>query len=241
MRWHLLGRIIIPLGLFVGAGCASNPAAGPAAQTTATTAQAAAGTVTPAQAPAAVGAQASPVPAANIQVSPASVPVGNVTLSLAFEPARHMQDETRMVAGAAQPQVPAPQATPSGGPPSQGAIVLSDMLHVTNNLDPTQPAPVDSAQSIIRQAVVQVVASDTHQLVPYLNVTIDLLLDGHPVTYGQTLVPMLTNDGSGERVYYGNNVRLPERGTFQAFVRMDRTPILGQDTPPAAQFNLAVQ
>jgi hypothetical protein len=69
----------------------------------------------------------------------------------------------------------------------------------------------------------------------------DLLLDGHPVTFGQTLVPMFTNDGSGQRLYYGNNVRLPERGTFQAFVRLDRTPLLGQDAPPAAQFNLSVK
>jgi hypothetical protein len=184
-------------------------------------------------------AQASPVPALIVQVSPAQVPVGNVTVSLAFEPPRHMEDENRVTTSNAQVQ---PQATqPAGGPASQGAVVLSDMLHVTNNLDPTQPPPMDSAQSIIRQAVVQVMASDTHQLVPYLNVTMDLLLDGHPVTYGQTLVPLMTEDASGERVYYGNNIRLPDRGTFQVFVRLDRTPLLGQDTPPAAQFNLGVQ
>jgi uncharacterized protein involved in high-affinity Fe2+ transport len=76
--------------------------------------------------------------------------------------------------------------------------------------------------------------------VPYLTVTLDLLLDGHPVAYGQTLVPMVTQDGSGQRVYYGNNIRIPARGTFQVFVRMDHTALLGQDTP-AAQFNLVVR
>jgi hypothetical protein len=194
-----------------------------------------------AAAAAAVGAQASPVPAASVAVSPGQLPVGNVTLSLAFEAPRHMEDETRIMAANAQVPPGAPQPSPAGGPPSQGAIVLSDMLHVTNNLDPSQPVPSDAAQSIIRQAVVQVVGADTHQLVPYLNVTMDLLLDGHPVTYGQTLVPMVADDGAGERVYYGNNVRLPARGTFQVFVRVGQTPLLGQDTPPAAQFNLVVQ
>jgi hypothetical protein len=231
MRSNLPGWALIPLCVLIGAGCASN--ATPAATTPVAT--------TPQPAAAAGAAQASPVPVANVQVSPGNVPVGNVTLSLTFEAARHMQDETRMTTLSVQPQPAAPQPTLAGGPPSQGAIVLSDMLHVTNNLDPTQPTPPDSAQSIIRQAVVQVVTSDTHQLVPYLTVTMDLLLDGHPVTYGQTLVPMATEEATGERVYYGNNVRLPDRGAFQVFVRLDRTPLLGKDTPPAAQFNLAVQ
>jgi hypothetical protein len=239
MRLNLPGRALIPLCVLVSAGCASNPASVSSTPAGAATPQAAAGVV-------GAQAQASPVPVANVQVSPATVPVGNVTLTLNFEAARHMEDQTRMMAvnAQAQPaatQAAAPQPTVAGGPPSQGAVVLSDMLHVTNNLDPSQPIPADSAQSIIRQAVVQVMASDTHQLVPYLNVTMDLLLDGHPVAYGQSLVPMVAQDASGERVYYGNNVRLPNRGTFQVFVRLDRTPLLGQDAPPAAQFNLDVQ
>lgn len=235
MRLIPLCQALMPLCIVVGAGCAANPA--PAASTP----SAATSQLNQTPAGAIAGTQASPVPVANVQVSPATVPVGSVTLSLAFEQARHMEDETRLAAISAQPQPAAPQPTAAGGPPSPAAIVLSDMLHVTNNLDPTQPSPPDSAQSIIRQAVVQVMTSDTHQLVPYLSVTMDLLLDGHPVTYGQTLVPMATEDGAGERVYYGNNVRLPNRGTFQVFVRLDRTPLLGQDAPPAAQFNLAVQ
>jgi hypothetical protein len=51
----------------------------------------------------------------------------------------------------------------------------------------------------------------------------------------------VTDDPSGGRLYYGNNVRLPARGTFQVFVRVAQTPLLGQDPPPAAQFNLVVQ
>jgi hypothetical protein len=241
MRWYLLGRAIIPFCMLLGAGCAATANSTNAPTTTATSAQAAAVTLTPSQAAGVAAAQASPVPAATTQVSPDQVPVGSVTVSLAFESPRHMEDEARIAATGAQAQSQAPQPTPVGAPPSQGAIVLSDMLHVTNNLDPTQPAPLDSAQSVIRQAVVQVMTSESHQAIPYLNVTMDLLLDGHPVTYGQTLVPIATQDASGERLYYGNNIRLPDRGTFQVFVRMNRTPLLGQDAPPAAQFNLVVQ
>jgi uncharacterized protein involved in high-affinity Fe2+ transport len=233
MRLPLLGRSLIPLLILLGAGCAANPNTQPVATSVSQQSAQPSGTPNP-------NAQPSPIPAASIQVSPPEVPSGTVSMSLNFEPPRHMEDETRAAALSAQP-VPAAQPTLMAGPPSQGAIVLADMLKVTNNLDPSQPTPPDSAQSIVRQAVVQVTTADTHQLVPYLTVTMDLLLDGHPVTFGQTLVPMFTNDGSGQRLYYGNNVRLPERGTFQAFVRLDRTPLLGQDAPPAAQFNLSVK
>jgi hypothetical protein len=236
MRWNLLGRALIPIGILVGAACASNPNAQPGATSVASSAQG----ISPSQTPG-VGTQASPVPVANLQVSPPDVSVGGVSLSLAFEAARHMEDETRALAVGAQPQPAAPQPTLIAGPPAQGAIVLSDMLHVTNNLDPSQPVPPDSAQAIVRQAVVQVMATDTHQMVPYLTVTMDLLLDGRPVTFGQTLVPIVVSDTSGQRVYYGNNVRLPDRGAFQVFIRLNRTPLLGQDTPPAAQFNLNVK
>lgn len=242
MRWYLLGRALLPVCVLVGAGCASDANSQNASSATPVSAT----PIAPSQTPAVAGAQPSPVPPASLQVTPPDVSVGGVSMSLSFEPARHMQVETRSVAASAQPQPAAPQPTAPqptavAGPASQGAVVLSDMLHVANNLDPTQPAPPDSAQSIVRQAVVQVLSSDTHQLVPYLNVTMDLLLDGHPVAYGQTLVPIVTSDGSGQRLYYGNNILIPARGTFQVFVRLDKTPLLGQDAPPAAQFNLDVQ
>jgi hypothetical protein len=244
MRLHLFAGAVVPTCILFSIGClaSANPAGQTtsAAQSTVTSSASSALTPGPAQAPGAVGAQASPIPVAVIDVSPGQVPEGGVSLSLAFEPARHMQDQTAALAAANQPQPAAPQATLTAGPPSQGALVLSDMLHVTNNLDPTQPSPPDSAQSIVRQAVVQIVTSDTHQLVPYLTVTMDLLLDGHPVSYGQTLVPMLTQDTGSQRVYYGNNVRLPARGNFQVFVRMDHTALLGPDTPGASQFNVVV-
>ena len=242
MRWYLLGRAIVPICVLLGAGCASgaNSSSGAPAAQAAVSASPQAGLATgPSQTVAVPGAQASPVPAASVQVSPPNVAVGSVSLSLAFEPPRHMEDEARVTV-TDPTQLAAPQPTLVSGAPSLGAIVLSDMLHVTNNLDPTQPVPADSPQLAVRHAVVEVLTSDTHQLVPYLGVTMDLLLDGHPVTYGQTLVPMLSQDGSAERVYYGNNIRLPARGTFQVFVRLQRTPLLGQEDPPAAQFNLAV-
>ena len=243
MRLHSLAWAVAPACILFLSGClaSGNQAAQatPAAQSV-TSSVSTALTPGPARTPGAVGAQASPIPVAVIDVSPGQVPDGSVSLSLAFEAARHMQDQTAVIAAANQPQPAAPQPTLTAGPPSQGALVLSDMLHVTNNLDPTQPSPPDSAQSIVRQAVVQILTSDTHQLVPYLTVTMDLLLDGHPVSYGQALVPMLTQGSGSERVYYGNNVRLPARGTFQVFVRMDHTALLGPDAPGAAQYNLIV-
>lgn len=239
MRWYLLGRALVPICMLVGMGCttAANVQNADSATPVATPVST---PVAPSQTPGVAGAQPSPVPPASLQVTPPDVSVGNVSMSLSFETARHMEDETRSVPTTAQGQPPAPQATLVAGPPSQGAIVLSNMLRVTNNLDPSQPPPADSAQSIVRQAVVQVMSSDTRQLVPYLDVSMDLLLDGHPVAYGQTLVPIVTSDASGQRLYYGNNILIPARGTFQVFVRLSRTPLLGQDAPPAAQFNLAV-
>jgi hypothetical protein len=123
---------------------------------------------------------------------------------------------------------------------TQGALVLSDMIRVTNNMDPTQALPSDSGQSIVRHVAVQIRTGDTGQTVPYLGVSIDLLLDGHPMTFGQSVVPMVAQDADSPHLYYGNNVRLTQRGTYQLFVRLSRSALLGKDQPQAAQFNVLV-
>jgi hypothetical protein len=195
-------------------------------------------------------AVASPTPsiAVAVDISPAQVAVGDVVLSLAFEPPRHMVDQTALVSAD-----PAQQAASNGaaggaggdggaaGGTSLGAVVLSDMVRVTNNLDPTQAVPPDAPQSIIRHAMVDVRSRDGSSAVPYLGVSMDVLLDGHPVSFGQAVVPMVTVGPDPTRLYYGNNVRLAQRGTYQVFVRLNRNPLLGKDQPQAAQFNVVVR
>src|SRR4051812_46919240 len=123
MRLYLLGRAIIPICVILGTGCGSSQSA--SSETTATGSPAAGPGLSPSQTPGVASAQASPVPAASLQVSPTVVPIGNVSLTLAFEPARHMEDETRLMTISQQPQPPAPQPTLTLGPPSLGAIVLN--------------------------------------------------------------------------------------------------------------------
>jgi uncharacterized protein involved in high-affinity Fe2+ transport len=107
-------------------------------------------------------------------------------------------------------------------------------------MDPTQPLPADSAQSVVRHVIVQIRTGDSGPAVPYLGVSLDVLLDGHPVTFGQVVVPMVAAEATAPHLYYGNNVRLAQRGTYQFFVRVTRTPLLGKDQPQAAQFNVLV-
>jgi hypothetical protein len=42
-------------------------------------------------------------------------------------------------------------------------------------------------------------------------------------------------------VYYGNNLKLTQRGTYQVFIRLQPSALLGKDQPQAAQFNLVVR
>jgi len=95
--------------------------------------------------------------------------------------------------------------------------------------------------ALVRHVVLQVRSPDSGPAVPYLDVSMDVLLDGHPVAFGQAVVPMVALGADSPRLYYGNNLRLPQRGTYQIFVRMARSPMLGKDAPPAAQFNLSVR
>jgi hypothetical protein len=185
----------------------------------------------------AVGSPSPYAPAATLDVSPAQQRVGNISISLAFEPARHMLDQAMAFTTNVDPAQPTPSLPDTV---SKGAIVLSDMLHVTNNMDPTQPVPPDSAQLVIRHAVLHISAGDSGQPIPYLGVTMDLLLDGHPVGFGQAIVPMVAADASTPSLYYGNNVRLGQRGMYQVFIRLSHNALLGNDQPQAAQFNVLV-
>jgi hypothetical protein len=190
-------------------------------------------------------ASASPSPGvinATLEVSPSDVRVADVVMSLTFEPARHLSDQAMQTqltnTQNIDPAQPVPTPIEAG---SKGSLVLSDMLKVTNNMDPAQPLPPDSAQAIVRHAAVQIRTADTSQPVPYLSVSLDVLLDGHPVTFGQSVVPMVQQEAQTPRMYYGNNVRLGQRGTYQVFVRMSRSALLGKDQPQAAQFNVIVR
>jgi hypothetical protein len=68
----------------------------------------------------------------------------------------------------------------------------------------------------------------------------DVLLDGHPVSFGLPAVPMVETD-TDPHLYYGNNIKLGQRGTYQVFVRVNRNLLMGKDQPQAAQFNVAVR
>jgi hypothetical protein len=122
-----------------------------------------------------------------------------------------------------------------------GSVVLAGMTRATNNVDPAQPVPPDTPTMMLRHAAVHVRSRDG-QPVPYLAVTMDVLLDGRPITYEQAALPMVPEeaDAAGE-LYYGNNVRFGPRGVYQVFVRVQRSPMLGKEPPPAALFNLVLK
>jgi hypothetical protein len=178
------------------------------------------------------------LPPATIEVSPAQVQAGGVTLSLSVEPARHMLPQTAITASDPDP---AHQLDGSAKTAPSTAVVLDGMLRLTNNLDPSQPLPDDQPQSMIRHVNVEVSAEDRAYPVPYLSVSMDMLLDGRPMIQGVSAVPMIAAESTAPRLYYGNNVKLVQRGTYQVFVRLQPSTLLGKDPPPAAQFNVAVR
>ena len=176
-----------------------------------------------------------------IKVSPASVNVGNVTLSMSVQPARHMFDEESAVTAQATQQSGQQGSGNSKVAAASSAVFPGGMLGVTNNIDASQAAPADSAQGIIRHVAVQVKTRNGNQPVPYLKLSMDILLDGHPVLYDQALEPMSETDQTPPRFYYGNNVKFPQRGTYQIFIRTQPNTLLGRGQPQAAQFNLTVR
>ena len=182
----------------------------------------------------------SPTPAAaSAEVTPAEVTAGPVTFTLALQPARHMFDQA-MAAGTEAAQQPQDKSK-SQGQRKGSAVLGGGMLHVANNIDAAQNPPPDSAQGLVRHVVVQVRDTASGQLVPYLSVSMDVLLDGRPAIFDQALAPMIATDGNPALLYYGNNVKFPQRGTYQIFVRLQPHPLLGEQAPPAAQFNLTLQ
>jgi len=172
-----------------------------------------------------------------VDVTPGSVAVGAVTLSLALEPARPMFDQAAVLNAD-----PAQQGQDTAKTQNAGSFILAGgVTRVTNNLDPSQAPPPDVPQAIIRHVVVQVKTADHDQPVPYLALTMDVLLDGRPVLFDQPLAPLVTADKDTPRLYYGNNVKFPQVGVYQIFVRTQRSPVLGKEQPPAAQFNLTLR
>jgi hypothetical protein len=115
------------------------------------------------------------------------------------------------------------------------------MVGITNNIDPSQAPAADSAQSIVRHVVVHVRTKNGGQSLSYLGVSLDLLLDGHPVLYDQPLEPMTAVDQNSLQFYYGNNVKFPQPGTYQVFIRIQPNPMLGSTPPQAAQFNVILR
>jgi hypothetical protein len=178
------------------------------------------------------------LPPATIDVSPAQVQVGGVTLSMALEPARHMLAQTAVVTSdpdtAHQPAAGSPANTASI------ALVLDGLLRLTNNIDPSQPLPEDLPQAIVRHVNVQVRTAEGGYSVPYLSVSMDMLLDGRPVTSDLAVVPMVTPESTTPQLYYGNNLKIAQRGTYQVFIRLQPSAVLGKDQPPVAEFNVAV-
>jgi len=138
---------------------------------------------------------------------------------------------------------PDPAHQPSAGdpPPNSTALVLDGLLSLSNNLDPSQPAPADQPQAMIRHINLQVRANDGGSPVPYLSISMDLLIDGHPVASGLPVKPMVAADSTTPQLYYGNNLKLTQRGTYQVFIRLQPTAMLGKDQPQAAQFNVVVR
>jgi hypothetical protein len=184
------------------------------------------------------GSVATPaLPAASVDVSPPQVQVGQISLSMAVEPARHMLPQTVVLTS--DPDPAHQTASTSSSAAGSSALVLDGLLRLTNNVDASQPLPDDQPQSIIRHVGLQVKTAVAATTVPYLSASIDMLLDGHPVLSNVALVPMVAGDTS--QLYYGNNLKLTQRGSYQAFVRLQPSALLGNDPPPSAQFNMVVR
>jgi hypothetical protein len=228
--------------MLLAAGCVANPSGAESPSSAPAVSASAVASPSPAVAKgnslnaAAVSTSATPgaAPAA-IDVSPAEAQLGSLTLSLTIEPARHMLDQTVAPNGDHDPAHQAAASTTNGST----AVVLNGLLKLTNNLDPSQPLPDDAPQSMLRHVNVQI-DNVSGSAVPYLTASMDLLLDGHPVISNLALLPMVGVDDTTPQLYYGNNVKLTQLGTYQAFVRLQPNPLVGKDPLPTAQFNMVV-
>src|SRR5207245_2921552 len=131
-----------------------------------------------------------------------------------------------------------PVASPS---PVASALALHGLLGLTTNPGPSLPAPADQPQAMIRHVNLQVRTNESGNPGPYLAVSMDLLLDGHPIASGLPVKPMVAAESTVPQLYYGNNLKLTQRGTYQVFIRLQPSALLGKDQPQAAQFNVVVR
>lgn len=172
----------------------------------------------------------------NITVSPTDVTLGNVVLTLALQPAQPVVDPARVAVN----QPSGGQQTPAAGP--RGFAVLGGAgTKVTNNFDTSQNPPADSEREVLRHVALQIRDKDSQQLIPHINVSMDLLRDGRPVLQDQPLAPMVPAGGNVTQLQYGNNVKFPGRGDYQVFIRLEPSPLLGPGASGAAQFNVSMR
>jgi hypothetical protein len=143
---------------------------------------------------------------------------------------------------ASSPATPAASSAATAPVSSVGstAFVLQGLLQLTNNFNPAQQIPDDEPQTMLRHINVQVRSGAGAETLPYLSASMDVLLDGHPVLSNVPLVPMVDAEAAPARLYYGNNVKLTQRGAYQAFIRVQPNALLGKDPLPVAQFSVAV-
>ena len=178
------------------------------------------------------------LPSATTDVSPSQVQVGNVMVNMALEPTRHMVAQDTAVK--TDPD-PAHEAAGTADSPGSTALVLDGVLQLTNNIDPSQPVPDDQPQAMIRHVNVQIRGADAGSTVPYLSASMDLLLDDRPAVSSVPLEPMVAAESTIPDVCYGNNLKFMQRGTYQVFVRLQPSALLGKAAPPAAQFTAVVR
>jgi uncharacterized protein involved in high-affinity Fe2+ transport len=119
-------------------------------------------------------------------------------------------------------------------------MVLNGAQQLANNIDPSQPVPDDQSRAMVRHVSVHVRGADASSTVPYLSTSMDLLLDGRPAMSSVPLEPMVAAESTTTDIYYGNNLKFVERGTYQIFVRFQPSALLGKAAPPAAQFTIVV-
>jgi len=181
-------------------------------------------------------ASGTPTAGGNIEVSPGEVALGGIVLSLWIEPAQSVYDPARVASGSTGDSAKKDNAQPKGY-----AVLGGSTLKVTNNFDQAQNPPADSEREIVRHVAVQIKEKQSGQLIPHINVSMDLLREGRSVLQDQPLVPMVQAGGNVAQMHYGNNVKFPGKGQYQVFVRMEPSPLLGSESVGVAQFNVSIR
>lgn len=185
---------------------------------------------------------AAAVEAAGARIEPGQVAAGDVVMTLTLTDARHMFD------AATGSATPGQEPKPNDNAKARAGIAVLDglMRKATNNIDAAQKSaadPADGKGPLLRHVVLTMKEKSTGELLPYAEVTMDILRNGRPVLYDQALIPSVAvNDESAPQgLHYGNNVALPGKGNYQLFVRVAPNPFLGDSAPPAAQFNVTFE